>query len=93
MNCQRAGRLSLPACGNPTDTTDTTVREPNGESASMSSISLNTTPLFQTSLRDWQANWKARQGSSGHRPGGGHPDRLGRLCRRPKRHAAGRPRA
>jgi hypothetical protein len=20
-----------------------------------------TTPLFQTSLRDWQANWKARQ--------------------------------
>ena len=22
-----------------------------------------TTPLFQTSLRDWQANWKARQAS------------------------------
>jgi hypothetical protein len=59
----------------------------------MSSISLNTTPLFQTSLRDWQASWKARQGSAGHRPGGGHPDRLGRLCRRPKRHAAGRPHA
>jgi hypothetical protein len=25
---------------------------------------LNTTPLFQTSLREWQAQWKARRGEA-----------------------------
>ncbi len=62
----------------------------------MSLPTINTTPLFQTSLRSWQASWKASQTRAGQQeasPEGGRPSamaaprnqRLGRLLRRPNR--------
>jgi len=62
----------------------------------MSLSTLNTTPLFQTSLRSWQASWKATQNRAGQEdtlPEAGRPSataaprsqRLGRLLRRPRR--------
>lgn len=32
----------------------------------MNRPNVNTTPLFRTSLRDWQASWKARQAETGN---------------------------
>jgi hypothetical protein len=53
----------------------------------MSEPVLNTTPLFQTSLRDWQAAWRAEKGLSNPRPAPGTPapQRLGRFKRRARR--------
>ncbi len=53
---------------------------------------LNTTPLFQTSLRDWQASWKASRTQDRTGPGAVSP-RLGRISRRVPRPAAARQRA
>lgn len=48
---------------------------------SMSQLPLGVMPLFQTSLRDWQASWKANQARE--RPGSAHPTaRQARLSRR-----------
>jgi hypothetical protein len=47
---------------------------------------LNTTPLFQTSLREWQAQWKENQGqanSPGSEPHRTRPARFARRSRRP----------
>jgi hypothetical protein len=53
---------------------------------------LNTTPLFQTSLRDWQAQWKEHQ-SQAEAPGSEpHRTRPGRYARRSRRPIA-RPQA
>jgi hypothetical protein len=59
----------------------------------MSETALNTTPLFQTSLRSWQAAWRAEKGQSGDRPQGGTPplSRLGRFKRRTRRVPDARP--
>jgi hypothetical protein len=51
--------------------------------------SLNCAPLFQTSLRSWQATWKASQtpaadGGQTAAPGLSRPDRLARL-KKPRR--------
>jgi hypothetical protein len=62
----------------------------------MSLPTINITPLFQTSLRSWQASWKASQTQAGQQetsPEIGRPSakaaprsqRLGRLLRRPRR--------
>ncbi len=47
----------------------------------------NTTPLFQTSLRSWQAAWRAEKGQAADRPAPGTPalHRLGRFKRRTRR--------
>jgi hypothetical protein len=60
----------------------------------MSETELNTTPLFQTSLRSWQAAWRAEKGQSGDRPAVLTPalHRLGRLKRRVRRPPDVRPR-
>jgi hypothetical protein len=52
----------------------------------MSLPTINTTPLFQTSLRSWQASWKASQ-EAGRPSATATPrgQRLGRLLRRPRR--------
>jgi hypothetical protein len=59
----------------------------------MSQPVINTTPLFQTSLRSWQAAWRAERGQADGRPAAGPPalHRLGRLKRRPRRPAEVRP--
>ncbi len=58
----------------------------------MLQTTLNTTPLFQTSLRDWQASWKASR--SQDRPvSGGTSNRIGRLSRRSPKPGGSRPRA
>jgi hypothetical protein len=63
----------------------------------MSPPVMNTTPLFQTSLRDWQAAWRAERGQAAEsatpRLTAGTPalHRLGRLKRRTRRHAEARP--
>jgi hypothetical protein len=47
---------------------------------------LNTTPLFQTSLRDWQARWKENQGQTrapGVEANRTRPGRFARRSRRP----------
>ncbi len=47
---------------------------------------LNTTPLFQTSLRDWQAQWKeakSQTGAPGSEPSRTRPGRFVRRSRRP----------
>ena len=49
----------------------------------MSEISLSTAPLFRTSLRSWQANYKARHGQAAAGEQSAEP-RLQRLSR-PKR--------
>ncbi len=56
---------------------------------------LNTTPLFQTSLRSWQAAWRAEKGQSSDRPASGMQPlhRLGRLKRRVRRQPDARPQA
>jgi hypothetical protein len=62
----------------------------------MSLPTINTTPLFQTSLRSWQASWKASQPRPGQPDASPEDDRpsataaprsqrLGRLLRRPRR--------
>jgi hypothetical protein len=59
----------------------------------MSPSVLSTAPLFQTSLRDWQANWKARQAFAEGRPASrAVSPRFGRLARRPRRPSADAPR-
>jgi hypothetical protein len=58
----------------------------------MSQPTLNTTPLFQTTLRQWQAQWKANRataaGAATAAPrrlvGLGRPNRLGRTPRQPR---------
>jgi hypothetical protein len=57
----------------------------------MAQPTLNTTPLFQTSLRDWQASWKASRGQDRTAPGA-VAARLGRLSRRVPRPTAARQR-
>jgi hypothetical protein len=57
----------------------------------MLQTTLNTTPLFQTSLRDWQANWKASRGQD--RSGAGSGNRIGKLSRRSPKPGGNRPRA
>jgi hypothetical protein len=52
----------------------------------MSQPVLNTTPLFQTSLREWQAQWKEHQGHTptpGSEPHRTRPARFARRARRP----------
>jgi hypothetical protein len=53
----------------------------------MSETERNTIPLFQTSLRSWQAAWRAEKGQSGDRPAAPTPPlhRLGRFKRRVRR--------
>lgn len=60
----------------------------------MTETELNTTPLFQTSLRSWQAAWRAEKGQSADRPAAPTPalHRLGRLKRRVRRPQEARPR-
>jgi hypothetical protein len=56
----------------------------------MSQPTLNTTPLFQTTLRQWQAEWKANHSAASGAPataprrlvGLGRSNRLGRTPRR-----------
>ena len=53
---------------------------------------LNTTPLFQTSLREWQAQWKGNQGQTNALGSEPHRTRPGRYVRRSRRPVA-RPQA
>lgn len=55
----------------------------------MSSQHLQTTPLFPTSLRAWQMNWKANQGQANANSEGNRLPRIPRL-RRPRRALAER---
>jgi hypothetical protein len=59
----------------------------------MAETVLNTTPLFQTSLRSWQAAWRAGKGQSSDQPAPGTPalHRLGRFKRRLRRTPEARP--
>jgi hypothetical protein len=49
----------------------------------MSQTAVNTAPLFQTSLREWQATWKNNRLQDGNRSA--TAPRPGRLARRPHR--------
>jgi hypothetical protein len=53
----------------------------------LNTASLNTTPLFQTSLRSWQAAWRAEKGQAADPPAPATPTlhRLGRFKRRTRR--------
>ena len=46
---------------------------------------LNTTPLFQTSLREWQAQWKEHQGQTSSLGSEQHRYRPARFVRRTRR--------
>ena len=54
---------------------------------------LNTTPLFQTSLREWQAQWKEHQGQTNSLGSEPHRSRPARFVRRPSRRPVPRPQA
>jgi hypothetical protein len=58
----------------------------------MSQPELITTPLFQTSLREWQAQWKGNQGQPNTLGSDSHRTRPGRYARRSRRPVA-RPQA
>jgi hypothetical protein len=63
-----------------------------GEEPDMLQNTLNVTPLFQTSLRTWQATYKARQGlAEGNPAPEPHSQRLARPKRRPRRPVHHRP--
>ena len=58
----------------------------------MSQLDINSTPLFRTSLRAWQAHFKARQAAAGNTPAAPQPSRQLRLVlrkRRPRSQAGG----
>jgi hypothetical protein len=54
---------------------------------------LNTTPLFQTSLREWQAQWKEHQGQTNALGSEPHRARPARFVRRSPRRPVARPQA
>jgi hypothetical protein len=71
------------------DTAAAEGRHQEAGDGSMSQTTLNTTPLFQTSLRDWQASWKANRPQDRSAASTVTP-RPGRLGRRSPRLAVGR---